>query len=36
MSPKVPSDLEIAQAAEIKPSMEIADKVGALHEELVP
>jgi formyltetrahydrofolate synthetase len=37
MSPsKVPSDLEIAQAAEIKPIMEIADKVGLLQEELVP
>ncbi len=36
MSPKVPSDLEIAQAAEIKPIMEIADKVGLLHDELVP
>ena len=36
MSPKVPSDLEIAQAAECKPIMEIADKVGLLQEELVP
>ena len=37
MSPsKVPSDLEIAQAAEIKPIMEIAEKVGLLQEELVP
>ena len=36
MSPKVPSDLEIAQAAEIKPIMEIAEKVGLLHDELVP
>jgi len=36
MSPKVPSDLEIAQAATPKPIMEIADKVGLLHEELVP
>jgi methylenetetrahydrofolate dehydrogenase (NADP+)/methenyltetrahydrofolate cyclohydrolase/formyltetrahydrofolate synthetase len=37
MSPsKVPSDLEIAQAAEIKPIMEIAAKVGLLQEELVP
>jgi formyltetrahydrofolate synthetase len=37
MSPKkVPSDLEIAQAAELKPIMEIAEKVGLLQEELVP
>jgi methylenetetrahydrofolate dehydrogenase (NADP+)/methenyltetrahydrofolate cyclohydrolase/formyltetrahydrofolate synthetase len=37
MSPKkVPSDLEIAQAAELKPIMEIAEKVGLLHDELVP
>jgi formyltetrahydrofolate synthetase len=37
MSPKkVPSDLEIAQAAELKPIMEIAEKIGLLQEELVP
>ena len=37
MSPsRVPSDLEIAQAAEIQPIMDIAEKVGLLKEELVP
>ncbi len=37
MSPKkVPSDLEIAQAAELRPIMDIAEKVGLLQEELVP
>jgi formyltetrahydrofolate synthetase len=36
MSQKVPSDLEIAQAAQIRPIMEIAEKVGLLQEELVP
>ena len=37
MSPsKVPSDLEIAQAAEIKPIIEIAEQVGLLQKELVP
>jgi formyltetrahydrofolate synthetase len=37
MAPKkVPSDLEIAQAAELKPIREMADKVGLLDEELVP
>jgi methylenetetrahydrofolate dehydrogenase (NADP+)/methenyltetrahydrofolate cyclohydrolase/formyltetrahydrofolate synthetase len=36
-SPKsVPSDLEIAQAAEMKPILEIAEQVGLKHEELVP
>jgi len=33
---KVPSDLEIAQAATLKPILEIAEQVGLLHEELVP
>jgi methylenetetrahydrofolate dehydrogenase (NADP+)/methenyltetrahydrofolate cyclohydrolase/formyltetrahydrofolate synthetase len=33
---KVPSDLEIAQAAEIKPILEIAEQVGLAEEELVP
>ena len=33
---KVPSDLEIAQAATLKPILEIADQMGLLHEELVP
>jgi formyltetrahydrofolate synthetase len=33
---KVPSDLEIAQAAELRPILEIAKKVGLLEEELVP
>jgi methylenetetrahydrofolate dehydrogenase (NADP+)/methenyltetrahydrofolate cyclohydrolase/formyltetrahydrofolate synthetase len=37
MSPShVPSDLEIAQAAELKPILEIAAQVGLLEEELVP
>ena len=37
MAPKkVPSDLEIAQAAELQPIMDIAEKVGLLKEELVP
>ena len=37
MAPKkVPSDLEIAQAAELKPILEIAEKVGLKEEELVP
>jgi methylenetetrahydrofolate dehydrogenase (NADP+)/methenyltetrahydrofolate cyclohydrolase/formyltetrahydrofolate synthetase len=33
---KVPSDLEIAQAAEMKPILEIAEQVGLNEEELVP
>jgi len=33
---KVPSDLEIAQAATLKPILKIAEQVGLLHEELVP
>ena len=36
MGKKVPSDLEIAQAAELRPIMEIAEKVGLKQEELVP
>ncbi|MBN1639687.1 MAG: formate--tetrahydrofolate ligase [Anaerolineae bacterium] len=37
MAPKkVPSDLEIAQAAQLRPILEIADQVGLLREELVP
>jgi len=36
MGKKVPSDLEIAQAAELKPIIEIAEKVGLKQEELVP
>ncbi len=37
MAPKkVPSDLEIAQAAELRPILEIAEKVGLKEEELVP
>ncbi|HUT18824.1 MAG TPA: formate--tetrahydrofolate ligase, partial [Anaerolineae bacterium] len=33
---KVPSDLEIAQAATLKPILEIAEQAGLLREELVP
>jgi methylenetetrahydrofolate dehydrogenase (NADP+)/methenyltetrahydrofolate cyclohydrolase/formyltetrahydrofolate synthetase len=36
MGKKVPSDLEIAQAAELRPIIEIAEKVGLKQEELVP
>ena len=34
--PRVPSDLDIAQAAELRPILGIAEKVGLLEEELVP
>ena len=33
---RIPSDIEIAQAAEQKPILEIAEKMGLQHEELVP
>ncbi len=37
MSPKhVPSDLEIAQAAKIRPILEIAEKIGLRNEDLIP
>jgi methylenetetrahydrofolate dehydrogenase (NADP+)/methenyltetrahydrofolate cyclohydrolase/formyltetrahydrofolate synthetase len=36
MASKVPSDLEIAQAAQLKPILEIAEKVGLDRESLVP
>jgi len=36
MGKKVPSDLEIAQAAELRPIIEIAEKVGLEQKELVP
>ncbi|MFN2132473.1 MAG: formate--tetrahydrofolate ligase [Anaerolineae bacterium] len=36
MATKVPSDLEIAQAATLRPILEIAEQAGLLREELVP
>jgi len=36
MAPQVPSDLAIAQAATLRPVLEIAEKAGLLREELVP